>query len=118
LARTSITRDDITTVTPESRKYCLQQFASTLPAQIFDPWGLKLKLEMPGTLGGANWSGASFDPSSGYLFVNTSDLGVVGEMKREPDGSPRPTSGEANGALSLASGMTSITPAKSRRGEH
>ena len=88
LARTSVTRDDITTVTPESRKYCLQQFGSILPARIFDPWGLTLKLEMPGTLGGANWSGASFDPSSGYLFVNTSDLGVVGEMKKEPDGSP------------------------------
>ena len=88
LARTSVTRDDITTVTPESRKYCLQTFGSILPGRIFDPWGLTLKLGMPGTLGGANWSGASFDPSSGYLFVNTSDLGVVGEMKRQPAGSP------------------------------
>jgi glucose dehydrogenase len=88
LARTSVTRDDITTVTPESRKYCLQTFGSTLPAHIFNPWGLTLTLEMPGTLGGANWSGASYDPASGYLFVNTSDLGVVGEMKRQPAGSP------------------------------
>jgi len=72
---------------------------------------------MPGTLGGANWSGASFDPSSGYLFVNTSDLGVVGEMKKEPDGSPETFSGEASGVLSLASGTISITPASSRPGE-
>jgi len=88
LARTSVARADITNVTPESRKYCLQTFGSILPARIFDPWSLTLKLEMPGTLGGANWSGASFDPFSGYLFVNTSDLGVVGEMKRQPAGSP------------------------------
>jgi quinoprotein glucose dehydrogenase len=88
LARNSVTRDDITTVTPESRQYCLETFGAILPARIFDPWGLTLQLEMPGTLGGANWSGASFDPSSGYLFVNTSDLGVVGEMKRQPAGSP------------------------------
>jgi predicted CXXCH cytochrome family protein len=88
LAINSVTRDDITTVTPESRKYCLDTFGSILPSHIFDPWGMTLKLEMPGTLGGANWSGASFDPSSGYLFVNTSNLGVVGEMKRQSAGSP------------------------------
>lgn len=88
IARTSVTRDEITSVTPESRKDCLETFGDIVPARIFDPWGSTLKLEMPGTLGGANWSGASFDPSSGYLFVNTSDLGVVAEMKRQPPGSP------------------------------
>lgn len=88
LLRTVITRDDITTVTPKSRKYCLDNFASILPNRLFDPWGLTLKLAMPGTLGGANWSGASFDPASGNLFVNVSELGTVGEMKRQPEGSP------------------------------
>jgi glucose dehydrogenase len=89
LARTVVTQDDLTTVTPESRKYCLDTFGtSILPAHVYDPWGLSLKLEMPGTLGGANWSGTSFDPSSGYLFVNTSNLGVVGEMTKQPAGAP------------------------------
>jgi glucose dehydrogenase len=89
LARTSVTIHDLTNVTPESRKYCLDTFgASILPSHIFDPWGATLKLEMPGTLGGSNWSGASFDPSSGYLFVNTNNLGVVGEMSKQPAGSP------------------------------
>ncbi|MBS1851124.1 MAG: PQQ-binding-like beta-propeller repeat protein [Acidobacteria bacterium] len=91
IARTSVTSNDLTTVTPESRKYCLDTFgASILPAHVFDPWRSTLTLSMPGTLGGANWSGASFDPASGYLFVNTSDLGVVGEMKKQPDASPEP----------------------------
>ena len=88
LARNSVTLEDITTVTPESREYCLQSFGSALPSRIFNPWGSSLTLEMPGTLGGANWSGASFDPASGYLFVNTSDLGVVGEMEPQPANSP------------------------------
>ncbi len=88
LARTSVTRADITTVSPESRKYCLETFGSSLPSHLFDPWGPKLSIGMPGTLGGANWSGASFDPSSGYLYVNTSNLGVVGQMKREGTGAP------------------------------
>jgi len=87
LARTAVTLDDITTVTPESRKYCLEHFAPMLPGKLFDPWRLTLTLEMPGTLGGANWHGASFDPSSGFLFVNVSELGSVGLLKAQPAGS-------------------------------
>lgn len=88
LATTSVTLADITTVTPESRQDCLQKFGSALPGRIFNPWGLNLKVEIPGTLGGGNWSGASFDPSSGYLFVNMSNVGSVGRMKPQPTGSP------------------------------
>jgi membrane-bound PQQ-dependent dehydrogenase (glucose/quinate/shikimate family) len=87
LARISLTREDITTVTPESEKYCLDTFGSLLPGRIFNPWAPELTLEMPGTLGGATWSGTSFDPSLGYLFVNVNELGAVGLMKRQPAGS-------------------------------
>jgi len=47
---------------------------------MFTPYGLELTLVMPGTLGGGNWSGASFDRKSGYLFVNVNELGAVGAM--------------------------------------
>jgi len=88
LARTSVTLDDITTVTPESRKYCLDNFGSALPAGIFQPWGLDVTLEIPGTLGGGNWSGTSFDPSLGYMFVNVTEVGAVGLMAPQKEGSP------------------------------
>jgi len=88
LARISITRDDITTVTPESHKYCLENFGAILPGRVFNPWALELTLVMPGTLGGATWSGTSFDPSLGYLFVNVNEVGVVGFMKPQAAGSP------------------------------
>ncbi len=48
----------------------------------------KTRLEMPGTLGGGNWSGASFNPLLGYLFVNVSEVGAIGYMKPQPKGSP------------------------------
>jgi len=35
---------------------------------IFTPYNLDLTLVVPGTLGGGNWSGASFDPKAGYLL--------------------------------------------------
>jgi quinoprotein glucose dehydrogenase len=88
LAKILVTAEDITTVTPESRQYCLENFASTLPGRIFNPWGLELTLEMPGTLGGATWSGTSFNPSLGYVFVNINEAGAVGYMKPQPAGSP------------------------------
>jgi quinate dehydrogenase (quinone) len=88
LAQTSVTRDDITTVTPESRKYCLDNFGDSLPGGIYHPWGLtKMTVELPGTLGGGNWSGSSFDPDLDYLFVNVSEVGAVGLMKPQPPGS-------------------------------
>ena len=86
LARTSVTLDDITTVTPESRKYCLDNFGDSLPGGIFTPWGLtKLTVEIPGTLGGGNWSGTSFNPALDYLFVSVSEVGAVGLMKPQPE---------------------------------
>jgi quinate dehydrogenase (quinone) len=88
LAKISATLDDLTTVTPESRQYCLDNFGSALPGAIFKPWGLELTIEIPGTLGGGNWSGTSFDPSLGYLFVNVSEVGAVGYMQPQKPGAP------------------------------
>jgi len=88
LARISITREDITTVTPESNKYCLENFGAVLPGRIFNPWGLELTLAVPGTLGGATWSGTSFDPSLGYLFVNVNEVGALGLLKPQPADAP------------------------------
>jgi len=45
-------------------------------------------VELPGTLGGGNWSGSSFNPSLDYLFVNVSEIGAVGFMNKTPGGSP------------------------------
>jgi glucose dehydrogenase len=90
LAKISVSLDDVTTVTPESRRYCLENFGAALPGGIFNPWGLDLTVIMPGTLGGGNWSGASFNPELGYLFVNVSEVGAVGFMKPQAEGSPEP----------------------------
>jgi quinoprotein glucose dehydrogenase len=35
-------------------------------------------LVFPGSLGGASWGGAAADPTLGYVFVNTSDVGSLG----------------------------------------
>lgn len=35
----------------------------------------------PGSVGGANWGGSAFDPSLGYVFVNTMDEASIGWME-------------------------------------
>jgi glucose dehydrogenase len=81
LVRNQITRDDLAHISPESHKYCAGLF-DTLnhPGGIYQPWGSTPTLRFPGTLGGANWSGASFDPTTGLLYVNVNELGAMGSV--------------------------------------
>jgi membrane-bound PQQ-dependent dehydrogenase (glucose/quinate/shikimate family) len=88
LARQSLTEADITDLTPESRHECIELFHSLENHGMYTPYGLKMTLVMPGTLGGGNWSGASFDPASGYLFVNANELGAIGAMQPQAPDAP------------------------------
>jgi len=90
LARMSITKDDITTRTPEAHRFCSEWFARLRHQGAYTPFGLTASLSMPGTMGGGNWGGVSFDPRLGYIFVNTSSLGGTGKMVPAPDGAPMP----------------------------
>ncbi|PYU85722.1 MAG: quinoprotein glucose dehydrogenase, partial [Acidobacteria bacterium] len=88
LVRQSFSETDISTVTPESNHYCSHLFHSLESRGMYTPYGRKMTLVVPGTLGGANWSGASFDRASGYLFVNANELGAVGAMEPQAADAP------------------------------
>ncbi len=90
LSRHVITEDDLSKVTPESERYCRALFGRTRGRSIYSPVGQNLTLYVPGTLGGGNWSGGSVDPTTGYLYVNTNEVGAVGYMKSQPEGAPSP----------------------------
>src|SRR5262249_60191542 len=81
-----LTREELSQVTPESKKYCAELFDQVVSGGLYTPAGLELTLWFPGTLGGATWSGASFDPTTGYLYVNVNELGAVGAMKPQAAG--------------------------------
>lgn len=83
LGRLSITRDEITNVTPESRAYCLdwwdlEKMHNEGPYSSYSANGTSVVF--PGTVGGGNWGGMTFNPQLGYLFVNISNLGTIGRM--------------------------------------
>jgi membrane-bound PQQ-dependent dehydrogenase (glucose/quinate/shikimate family) len=90
LVRQGFTEAEVTNVNPESHRYCADLFHSLTSRGTYTPYGLKQTLVVPGTLGGATWSGGSFDPQLGYFFVNVNELGSVGAMEPQPAGSPVP----------------------------
>ncbi len=80
LARLTMTADEISTVTPESNRYCTDLYKRLQHQGIFTPTGLQRTLMFPGYYGGGNWSGASFDPLTSLLYVNVNSMGAVGRM--------------------------------------
>jgi glucose dehydrogenase len=82
LARQSVTAAEVSTVTPASEAYCRQQFAEFRNDGPYTPFELQPSLHFPSAVGGGNWGGTSYAPQLGYLYVNTSDLGTVGQMAK------------------------------------
>jgi membrane-bound PQQ-dependent dehydrogenase (glucose/quinate/shikimate family) len=90
LARQSMTRAEVSRVTPESERYCTELFDRLTNKGMYTPAGLEPTLMFPGFHGGGNWSGGSFDPSTGLLYVNMNEDGAVGAMTPQPRGTPAP----------------------------
>lgn len=80
LARQTLARAELSRVTPESERFCAALFDRLISKGMYTPVGLKPTLNFPGFHGGGNWSGGSFDPSSGLLFVNMNEDAAMGEM--------------------------------------
>jgi membrane-bound PQQ-dependent dehydrogenase (glucose/quinate/shikimate family) len=88
LVRQSMSRDQISTVTPESNRVCTELFDSAQTGAPFTPPGLALTLTFPGTLGGATWSGVAFDPVRRRLYVNVNEVGALGGLQPLGAGAP------------------------------
>jgi quinoprotein glucose dehydrogenase len=88
LTRQSMTRNEISRVSPESQTYCSELFDKLINTGMYTPAGLEPTLIFPGYHGGGNWSGGSFDPVTGYLYVNMNEDGAVGMMNPQPSGAP------------------------------
>jgi quinoprotein glucose dehydrogenase len=90
LSRMTMTMDDVSKRTPHAEKFCGEWFSRLRSQGAYTPFGSTASLSMPGTMGGGNWGGVSFDPELGYIFVNTSSLGTVGQMAPTAAGSALP----------------------------
>ena len=73
-ARQGFTENDITNISAASSEYVRQKIKSMRYGAMFTPPSIQGTVEMPGLHGGGTWSGASFDPTTGLLYVNANDM--------------------------------------------
>ena len=86
LVRTVIHEDDLTTLNEAAHTHALEWYRRLRTGAGYLPPSLEGTLVTPGFHGGATWSGASFDPVSGLLFVNSNELPNVVTLKPAPEG--------------------------------
>ena len=72
--RQGITENDLIDFTPQLRAEALIIFKQYATGPVFTPPSVvdeKIKgtIELPGSIGGADWTGAAFDPDTGMLYV-------------------------------------------------
>lgn len=72
--RQGITEADITTISPEAHDFVLKRFRELRSGPMFTPPSTQGTLTLPGTWGGAEWSGSAFDPESSILYVNANEI--------------------------------------------
>jgi quinoprotein glucose dehydrogenase len=102
LARNSMTKADLATVTPEHAAFCKDlweknQMYNDGPYTPYDTE--RNAVILPGTIGGGNWNGVSSDPALGYIFVNITNAGQLGHLeKRDASTPPRGRGGRGGAA--------------------
>lgn len=93
LSRTSFTKDEISTVTPEHQQACealFEEYPGMHNDGPFTRYGLKPSIVFPGTWGGSDWQGGTYDPQLNYVFYNVNDYADLGQMVPTKPGSQTP----------------------------
>jgi len=68
---------NITDIGESNRSSVLEQLRKIRGGPAFNPPSRQGTVVIPGFHGGANWSGASFDPTTGLLYVNSNNVANI-----------------------------------------
>ena len=68
-----VSLEDANDLAPEIHALAVAEMQRFRLGPLFTPPSLRGTLQRPGTIGGANWGGAAFDPETGILYVRTSE---------------------------------------------
>lgn len=72
-ARQGFTDDDLVDFTPEIRARARALVAQFRTGPLYTPPSLQGTIGQPGIIGGAAWGGAAFDPTSGVIYVKSTN---------------------------------------------
>ena len=76
-ARQELTEDTLTRRTPEAHRAVLERFRAIRSKGQFEPPSLQGTVVYPGFDGGGAWGGASFDPATGLMYVNSNEMALI-----------------------------------------
>ena len=65
---------NVTNIAPANREFVLKRLRQIRGGPAFNPPSLVGTVVIPGFHGGANWSGASFDPTTNVLYINSTNV--------------------------------------------
>ena len=80
--------DIITDISDSARNYVMEKVKLAHKGTIYTPPSTAGVVQFPGTRGGAEWGGPSFDPETGILYVNANELPLLIKMKLLENNSP------------------------------
>lgn len=106
--RQGVSLDDLIDFTPELRAAALAIVKNYVIGPLFTPPSLKTAdgtkgtIQLPGSVGGADWQGAAFDPVSGMLYVPSISAPFVADLV---PGNPKQTN------LAITRGTREFPPA-------
>jgi len=91
--RQGVTTDDLIDFTPELRAQALELVQQYKLGPLFTPptvagGGMKGTVQLPGSVGGADWQSGAFDPETGILYVQSITAPFVADLNK---GDPKAT---------------------------
>lgn len=91
LSYQQFTADDATDISPEAKAFVLDELKKYDHGKPYLPASVRGTIITPGFHGGATWSGASADPTTGLLYVNTNNTPYLSVLKEHAPGDYRLT---------------------------
>jgi quinoprotein glucose dehydrogenase len=76
-----MTRDEVSRISPQAVKSCQTQYDTAVNMGPNTPYLMVPSLVFPSSEGGGGWGGASFDPTSEMIYVNTRSLGTMAMLQ-------------------------------------
>jgi len=91
-----VSESDAFDLTPDLHARALAELKKLRLGPLYTPPSAQGTLQRPGIIGGANWGGAAFDPTTGRLFVKTSNQAHVARLGAPDRSSSNPRAAEVD----------------------
>jgi quinoprotein glucose dehydrogenase len=108
--RQGLTDDNVIDFTPELQARALEMLKPYDRGPLFTPPSERGSVQLPGNGGGANWSGAAFDPETGRLYVPSATSPLLVQLIKPDPANSNLQYRRGNAALPTIDGLRLVKP--------